>query len=95
MRPLPGWRVPLHQARLLILSPSRADQQRIASRLAGERNASVASALFIVYAKAGASTELLSRRPLGKAVLGDSRHPDPAVSGVTAVERIQATERAI
>lgn len=69
MRVKPGWREPLAEGRLLLLSPFDDAQMRITKKLAEQRNRFVvdrAAALLVVHANPGGRTEAAARRALAQ-----------------------------
>lgn len=69
MRVKPGWKEPLAQGRLLLLSPFDDAQMRMTKKLAEQRNRFVvdrAAALLVVHANPGGLTEVAARRALAR-----------------------------
>ena len=67
MRVPPGWRDPIREGRLLVISPFAAKYSRITAALAAQRNefiAALARAILIIYADLGGTVEALARRIL-------------------------------
>ena len=69
MRVKPGWKDPLAEGRLLLLSPFDDAQMRITKKLARQRNRFVvdrAAALLVVHATPGGQTEAAARQALAQ-----------------------------
>lgn len=67
MRVPAAWRTPIHQGRLLLLSPFEKKHRRATSDLAQKRNefvAALADVVFVAYAAPGGKTEEFCRRVL-------------------------------